>query len=241
VPLFTRSTNYFAQPDDNHQQDRTQLMYTSQWAEVAYFLIRETDQNGNNPQSANGMPLYTLQRQIRVIVPDNRGANSQQLATSLANQFTQMSWRPDPSGQFILFNSPYDVAYPPDAAGTLRRSQAFNWTAQGDPAAVGNNPAGSGVNTMLLSDVVSFTVRVIPSVQLPLPQGVNVPFGYPVGVNPPVAGADTFIDIPGGLYDSSSASQQAPGFAGIMAIQITIRVWDLRSQQTRQITIVQDM
>jgi hypothetical protein len=83
--------------------------------------------------------------------------------------------------------------------------------------------------TLLLTDVVSFDVQVFPD--LTLIQG-----------SPPIS---DFVDlsaisaISAGTYDSGAAPQ-IQSFP-LKAIQITLRVWNFKTQQTRQITMIQDM
>jgi hypothetical protein len=53
--------------------------------------------------------------------------------------------------------------------------------------------------------------------------------------------ASDFSDVDNGFFDTSwDPSGLAPAY-NIIALEITIRVWDLKTQQARQITIVQDM
>lgn len=214
--VLSKATTFFNQPPDARYQD-TGNLYTSQWAEVAYFLQPLSDQSGN-PVTANGTPMYTLHRVIKVLVADNRQVNGSAAANDPA--YGGFSLRTN-NGQG-WFNTPLDVTNPNN------RSMAA--TFQNDPM----NTAGLGsVNTMLLSDVVSFTVQAIPAPILPTPPMQQPPpFGFPVNT-PQQGGADNFIDVP--MFDSSMTPQ------GITAVQVIIRVWDLRSQQTRQITLIQDM
>jgi hypothetical protein len=67
------------------------------------------------------------------------------------------------------------------------------------------------------------------------------PFGFPVNTPPPPGAGDSFADLPGGMFDSSTGWPLPNGSTGVSAVQVTIRVWDLRTQQTRQITLIQDM
>jgi prepilin-type N-terminal cleavage/methylation domain-containing protein len=117
---------------------------------------------------------------------------------------------------------------------------------------------------ILLSDVLSFEVKVLlpgandftdlfdslrdPTVY-PSPR---VPAHNPVFRDNPVtkqAGPrifDTWSSVKDETYDYSGWFQQnspvsAPAPISIKALQITVRVWDKRTQQTRQITMVQDM
>jgi type II secretory pathway pseudopilin PulG len=226
--VLSQPTTFFNQPADARYQD-TGTLYTSQWAEVAYFLQPLNDQSGN-PMSANGTPLYSLHRLIRVLVADNRQINGSANPNDPA--YGGFSLRMNNNQGW--FNTPLDVTTPNN------RSLAGFFRA--DPI---TQPGFANVSTMLLTDVVSFDVQAIPAPILPAPPTQQPPsFGFPVnaGAQP---GGDSFVDMPvGGVFDSSAGwpMQSSPnGTTGITAVQVTIRVWDLRTQQTRQITLIQDM
>jgi type II secretory pathway pseudopilin PulG len=83
-------------------------------------------------------------------------------------------------------------------------------------------PSPPTIDTLLVGNVISFTVRPImvppnavgnntPQTSMPIAQGTN--------------------------YDSATATPNTLLFG----VEITIRLWDLKSQQTRQITIIQDL
>ena len=68
----------------------------------------------------------------------------------------------------------------------------------------------------MLPNVISFQVQVMPT------------------------GTQAFIDP--GTYDTAQIN--TAGYAnnyGLKAVQVTIRVWDPKTRQTRQVTLVQDM
>ena len=48
-----------------------------------------------------------------------------------------------------------------------------------------------------------------------------------------------------GLYDTTLFATPAPtyfnNFGGLSGVQVTLRVWDNKTRQTRQVTIVQDL
>jgi hypothetical protein len=126
---------------------------------------------------------------------------------------------------------------------------------------------GTGVQNSdaVLNDVISLDVRVlIPSTvaspqpdfldltalqALPLPNLVNNPQFPPAGSSYPrvfdtwaqniVGGGDGTYDYSGWATPGSNAS--APCQTSILAIKVTIRVWDFKTEQTRQITIIQAM
>lgn len=65
----------------------------------------------------------------------------------------------------------------------------------------------------LLENVVSFQVRIL------------------------LAGAGDFQDVPGGVFDTAAP----PSPLNIIGLQIALRVWDEATQQTLQMTLIQDM
>jgi type II secretory pathway pseudopilin PulG len=225
--VLTQPTTFFNQPADARYQD-TGTLYTSQWAEVAYFLQPLKDQSGN-PMSANGTPLYSLHRLIRVLVADNRQING--TADPNNPDYGGFSLRMN-NGQG-WFNTPLDVTTP--------NNRSLAGFFQTDPI---TQPGFANVSTMLLTDVVSFDVQAIPAPILPPPPMQQPPpFGFPVNTPPPQGGNDSFVDVPRGVFDSSMGWPLpiGGGNTGISAVQVIIRVWDLRTQQTRQITLLQDM
>ncbi len=112
---------------------------------------------------------------------------------------------------------------------------------QVDPATGG--PAWLG-DDILLTDVISFQIQILPVYP-------NAPSGAPPGAQ---FQQFQFIDLPpqaalGGqqVYDTSmtplptNATLPGSGPYGIAALKISIRIWDAKSQQTMQITLIQDM
>src|SRR5262249_48854638 len=75
-------------------------------------------------------------------------------------------------------------------------------------------------SALVLSNVISFNVRVLKA--------------YPDGTAEP-----DFLDLDATTPAAFDTSNN-PGYR-ITALQITIRVWDLKTSQARQITIIQDM
>jgi prepilin-type N-terminal cleavage/methylation domain-containing protein len=90
-----------------------------------------------------------------------------------------------------------------------------------DPARRVFDPGAANITlqgaSLLVPDVLSFNIRVLPP------------------------GGGDFVDLPGPFPASfDTGAVPAPAFS-IRATQITLRVWDLKSQQTRQLTIVQEL
>ena len=53
------------------------------------------------------------------------------------------------------------------------------------------------------------------------------------------AAAPNFVDVP--LYDTTKFGVAGYPNDGLKGVQITLRVWDPKTRQTRQITVVQDL
>ncbi len=210
-PLFTLRTNFFDQPADARYQDSLGT-YNSQWAEVAYWLLRTgttavptdiaSDEILGGPK-----PLCALYRSQFVIVPDNSSLNWPDFTVkppSLVEyarhgEISCKKANPNSSPPFpdgLYFNNPSDLSENPqrrvfpDALLPLRGA------------------------TLLLTDVLSFDVEVMRMT-------MNGPSPW-------------FVDI--GTFDTS-----VPAGNQVLAVRITIRVWDPKTQQARQTTIIQDL
>jgi len=68
--------------------------------------------------------------------------------------------------------------------------------------------------TLIATDVVSFDVQILS----------------------PQLGPTDFSDVPTGVFDTVTPQPYT-----VNAIKITLRVWDLKTHQTRQVSIIQDM
>lgn len=264
--------------------------FSSQWAEVAWFLRP----NGN---TAKGTPLYTLYRRQRVIVPNpNNGDPTQDLnygntvpATAYndltgATGGTYLDVSCRQRGGKIYFNTPADLTVPQYRWG-MNPAQDGGWPTtldpttgqltyprfQGlgvpgaDPVEEQANPSLEGAD-VVITDVVSFMVRhrinsgdFIPN----LPPSIDA---NGVAVNPLFSNIggpfvfDTWTDLKDEQVDytlwnnvSNTATLVLPANMQatrrplgastyvIGALQITIRVWDEKTQQSRQLTVTVDM
>jgi hypothetical protein len=221
---------------------------SSQWGEVAYFLRPLTT-------SAGGTPLFALYRRQRLLAPQ-----PQNPAIVMANvgewpQYYEVSF-PQPNGPTTQLNDPGSITVPPnrllanptDPLG----SPSGTWTIQD---LLGANAAQAG-DDLLMTDVISFDIKVLqegydPTQAQPIGPGNFVPLF--VDLPPPSLSQNTVIQAANSISMFDTWSNQAPytTTAGqptslplpirILAIQITLRVWDERTQQTRQMTITQDM
>jgi hypothetical protein len=241
-------TTFFDQAIDGRYQDLVPPTtgpggYKTQWVEVAYFLWP----NGTN---AAGTPLYALYRAEFKVVPDNRYINGQIYtlpaqpaigmpsvpmpfplsAASLldprgpwvADGYNEMSARG--AGGIYYFHTPTDLASRNFGnAGLPNRAFTFFY----DPTQWRGNPVTPDFSTnpeqwsasLVATDVVSFDIQIY-SPQIAQATGIQ-----------------DFSDLPGGLFDTAYGS---PGYT-VNAIKITLRVWDLKTRQTRQVSIIQDM
>lgn len=262
-PLLSSTTTYFDFPPDARFQDPAipnvqWAPYNSQWAEAAYFLWP-------NGSQAGGTPLYSLYRRQRLAVPNNQylnwGTPTQGIRINNANdlkalplklwQYSGISCqknKPDNSiPDFLYFNNPTDLTVPERRFGMLPQPQSYgmasNYQPLQDLANLALSPADyQRGSDLLLTDVLSFTVRVLSQdidpynfTDLKPLTGLN-PLGIPW---PPVRIFDTWSSVQDELYTYYGTSAPMP--IRINALQITLRVYDLKTQQTRQVTIIQDM
>jgi prepilin-type N-terminal cleavage/methylation domain-containing protein len=256
-PLFA-ATNFFNQPADARYQD-TPGIYNSQWAEVAYWLKRTgttalpTD-TASAETSIGPKPLFALYRSQFVVVPDNSSLNWSGTKIAVNNLTTYLQLllaynevsckksNPTPvtfaAGEYLYFNNPSDLA-DPTASRRVFQATPPDPSFQLDPTRglppFDRSPRGG---TLLLTDVLSFDIQILQK----LPPNSTVPPPPPIYDTNGLA--QTFGDLPplsGGTFDTSVAPNAQPPNYLITAVQITIRVWDAKTQQARQITIVQDM
>jgi type II secretory pathway pseudopilin PulG len=228
-PLLALPTTYpEAQglaPDSRYQVGAG-TTYNSQWAEVAYFLVPNGDVAGSTP-------LYTLYRAQLVVVPDNTNLNwppatpvqGFQLDAMPPPNYQEMSCEVPFGGTQIYFNNPSDLAgayYGPGNPSNIGFIRAFDPT---NPAVQDQNTGLPRASTFVIGDVISFEVQAL----------VYDPTNPS---NPPQMG---YLNFDTGAQNAGPQQNMSPINVTIRALQITIRVWDNKTQLTRQITIVQDM
>jgi hypothetical protein len=240
--------NFVNHPPDAIFQDdfANQLLYTSQWAEVAWYLFRWGSTDEPEVQfSTLGTPLYRLYRAQYLLVPNNKAANDNYDPNDSTGADVQAAFFPTlqetthgkylsayagvscfagmpratdpnpknvPLGTYLYFSSPSDVTVSGNRT-LARRGESLDVSAL--------NPAGN--STLVLGNVVSFHVRLMPV------GGSSFSGDY--------ATAEPTADF----TQASKTVDSSTTTTAIRAVQILIRVWDPASQQTRQITIVQDM
>jgi prepilin-type N-terminal cleavage/methylation domain-containing protein len=225
ITAYDYDPNKPNQPEDARRQNGMQPLYMSQWAEVAYFLQPMMESSAANvapvQSTAKGTPLYTLHRVVRVIVPENRYIQNR-VPRSQEPSYTGFSYRLS-NPNYLTFNNPFDVVTLGNRSLKISTINIIDTDPSNPatPAFQTNDP--ERVSTMLLADVVSFTVQMIRAQNVD-PQAGTPKFGFPL--------TNDFGD---GNFDSNNTA------SGIVSVRIILRVWDLRSSRTQQITIVQDM
>ena len=164
-------------------------------------------------QSAGQTPLHALYRAQLVVVPDTRGLNYP------ANPVPGIL--PVPSSKLAQYqevscrdlgNGTISFHNPTDLANQIRALPEL-----------GNPQRGA---TLLLTDVISLDVQILR-------------YNWHTGLFAP-----DFQDLdPGQAFDTFLGGGSNPPFPvfNLAAIQISLRVWDSKTEQARQITIIQDM
>lgn len=269
-PLFspTNPANYTPDPtlaiDPNNPFDT----YSSQWAEVAYFLlVTGTTEDPTNPGFGAGNPLFGLYRAQHLLVPRTDTAN-QLDSTKPPNDETLGTTQ-----NTYLINSPYYYAGvscnpgAPLATGQLNFNAPLNVadTTTQNAWTINNVPFRTqGMANRVLSTLSD------PTIALPL-AAANFPYGT-APASPPrsstlvvpnvvsfniqvlYAGGSAFIDVPPlqippppnppppiRIYDTTLAGTANPTIQPIVGLKLTIRVFDYNTRQTRQLSIIQDM
>jgi len=215
--------------------DFTPGVIHSQWAEIGYFTK-------DNNRKANGTPLMDLYRQQKLILPSNS-----EILPVLANQLTNFkNFSCYSDGTNLHFNSPSELTDP-------------SYRAFFPPLEFTLYPKSD----LLLSDVISFDVRILTDTSLKdfmLLADVKSVSGYTCDFTSPANGFDTWTKkYPYDFGDESSGKwQPTKNTAGsripfwayttnnipvkglkINAIQISIRVWDEKSQKAREFKLIQ--
>jgi hypothetical protein len=236
----------------------------SQWYEVAYFL-------NATGQSAGQTPLFALYRRERPIFPGNTPPGPLPGVNWANFPNVSIAPNPQPAGSTAVNNPGGSTTSVTDP----RRRFGMDGSTAGLPFNFPNGWILSGNyfgDDLLLSDVISFDIKVMLQGAPPPPTGfgdnpafvdlppasVNTATGALgsssqnatfASLNPPAVVFDTWS-----AYDVYSTSNpktggwNTPGTAyslplpvRILAIQVTLRVWDNRTQQARQTAIIQDL
>jgi type II secretory pathway pseudopilin PulG len=244
---------------------RTNGTVISRWAEVGYFLVPTGDDANGTTLFALVRRVRVLVSPDDTTQTDPTNPNSlnwsaataanpgNRIPSTLYPLYSDVSCEIDPANpSFLYFNSPDNLSGATTNVPPVRGFFPTVGAAPSPTGALGNTispqPLGfippAGVvqesvrevtgDDILLSDVISFTVRVLP--QVALVAGGPTPF------------APQFQPLNGGaIYDTNypgvvgAVTTYGPPPYRLRALEITIRIWDVKSQQSRQVTVIQDM
>jgi type II secretory pathway pseudopilin PulG len=233
-------------PDSRFQQSGT---FSSQWAEVCYFLVKLQNPDGTLPATAGGTPLYALYRQQRLVVANvdqlNWVPTSQISVANITTYLEKVSCQrfpqnPNPAfAGHLYFNSPADLTIPQrrtscnfQKAGKVPVPPAPQLAPQlpppvPTPFVVPGTTQLTGED-LLLQDVLSFDVKVLTQ-----PGADFIPLPAP-GI------FDTWSTRRDDVYDYSTLANPSP-IVNLYGLQITLRVWHPDARLARQITFVQEL
>lgn len=237
-------TNFFNQARDAAFMDNANVLHSA-WAEIVYLVLPTgTTESPSTPPAGPGppTPLYALYRCQYVVLPRTSEANNQQLAVSPtdASPYTSLAGNPKViAGPKVVM----DFYNPSDLADGVR---TFNPYAFFSPPPANNNNPPRGA-TLVLSNVISFQVMAMTQ-----PGGDFGELGeLATDSNPkPLLRRQYYIPFDTANYFTrpsiaagvpfSPLNPAAPSYT-IQGLQISMRIWDPRSQRTRQVTLIQDM
>jgi prepilin-type N-terminal cleavage/methylation domain-containing protein len=235
-------------------------LMNSPWAEIAWFLVPIGESTGGTGTTQ----IYSLYRRQRLLIAPRRDSFYATSPTATPpgggvawtglGQYYGVSCEPDPSQNLLLWNSEYSVAEQPYVGRAVSRS--MNYQPQ--------NPPGTPSVLTNLAQWVSSPVRVGEPINNGFPMGVNPEnaallgddlvttdvISFEIKVLRPhdsdfrdlndffTDGGGNQVQPYGGVYDTATAPQ---GWLSLRAIKVVIRVWDFKTQQSRQISIIQDL
>lgn len=213
------------------------LSYSSRMAEVAYFLDPQVRGQTNAP---SGLPLHQLVRRQRLVAESVDTAN---LLPSSSNPDTTQ--QTDDPGVIALKPSGSNKA-PALLADLVTAGNRLATGPGGDTMTAGNdanlsplvNAARLG-DDVLLSDVISFEVKLAWTSTAP---GEPLPRTFTNNTDQPFDTIQEAYEAGGktGVTEFDTGASP-PLKIRVRAVQIRIRVWDPKLQNTRQTTIVQDL
>jgi hypothetical protein len=266
-PLPLQFAGATAGAPDSRYQTSTDKTYACQIAEVAYFLRPMGDfANGTALYT-----LYRRQRlAVPDNTNLNWGSpvlNGMLITTTAYSEISckPNPQKPNPTTGNVYFNNPIDLTVPQRRFGMLSAS-AVSTGNGGIPVRSDNrypimadpipSPAVPGVDILpgppgadiLLTDVISFEIKILrPAGWDDVPLSLVNPLFN--GTNGTQRVFDTWSSVEDETYhystwnDPTAADQttRLPRADVIPAIKITLRIWDKKSQRTRQVTILQDM
>jgi type II secretory pathway pseudopilin PulG len=219
-------------------------VYTSQWAEVVYFL--QPDPQG---LTTGTLPLFHLYRRQLLLVPEfyvTGNSYSPPTGTRDAEDVTPIT-----AANLQTFVQDNDLSYfqtsattflPNSPASVQFRERRFGGFAGTYATLQAQAPSRAGAD-LLLTNVISFDVKVWDPVAFDF-MDVGTGGGAFGATNNAALGNvyDTWSQRCNGTWNyADPAAYPRPFLFPVRAVQIKIRIWDARTQQAREMTIVQDM
>ncbi len=215
--LLAAQTTFFNEAIDARFQDQA-TTFATPWAEVAYVLVQTgTTTAPNDPTVATGTPLFALYRVQFLVTTDSTRVNATNpIPSARRSLYPGVSFRV--AGKNLVFNNPGDLV-----TQANRRLNPATRNVTGFGALTQANAGSFGGATLVLSNVISFDVRVLKSTSL----------GSTVCA--PVAKTD-FEDF------SFDSSQMATTTAYVIkGLEVCLRIWDQKTGLTQQASVVQDL
>jgi hypothetical protein len=254
---------------DGRFQDPGSIVFNSQWVEVIYFLYPNgltangTPLYGLYRQQRVVVPDPSLLNTTNTTVSGTPMSITTWSGPQLTSYLNAYSCFPINGNFSLYFNSPSSLTIPERRFGMqlVSGKPAYN-TNLLVPRSNGNGNATG--DDLVMTNVVSFDVQVLPpstpstyaqvlnpvNPQSPALFDLSVPSGYGAVTTPPQPFFDTWSFVQDELGANYSDQSLIPKYGGpapppttitIQGLQITLRVWDARTQQTRQVTIFQEM
>ena len=220
-------------------QSSTFSYFNSQWAETYYFLVPTGTTGIPGFPTHSDTPLFALYRDQYLLAVNPSAANNIIPWSAPPPQppplFANISYHVNNVNNRIIFNAPGDVAgvppidVPPNRVLQMGPSSVPYMVKNQTCEQLPTPPYPPSGATLLQSNVVSFQVQI-------LRQQGTVPDSEFQDATPP--SSSPFFPNAYGLFDSANAANA--GY-NVLAIKITIRIFDPDTKQSRQITVIQDM
>jgi type II secretory pathway pseudopilin PulG len=269
---------------DTKYQEPTVSVFKSQWAEVAWFLKPNGSSISQNVGATTTTTnLYTLHRRQLLAVPDNYNLNwtPNSFASSAPppypapaspTGYDEISWQS--VGGNMYFDDPHDLTVPERRFGMNSTGGSQGGVPpQPTDGSYPISPNGNVSADVVLSDVISFDVRILvfgnreffDLMTLPGAVFTNSTFNTGITITDPITGTpsaspvpikvfDTWSNVKDGTYDYSGWNNTGTPSATtiplrtyngadirIQAIQISLRIWDYKTEQARQVTLIVDL
>jgi hypothetical protein len=228
----------------------------STWAEIAWWVQPSVDPLTGQQQFAGTTPLYTLYRRQRLIIAPRVDQVYTGVSTQYIGAYYGVSCEIDP-GNYpmaptqLLYNNEYDVAASPYVGRAVQRSMMYQplvvgpngqfpaplqsmaqWYSAPAPLGTTNNePTTLQADDVIAADVISFEIKVLRR---------GTPDFKDLNDNMFIDSQGNFQAPYGGVYDTATTTTPV-GWMGLNAIKIVLRVWDFKTNQARQVTVIQDL